>query len=165
MSVLLATRADITLEAWRAVAWQGEGVEFAAPALARMDACHESFEALVAERVAADPGALIYGVTSAPGDRAALALDAEAQARRPTALWTSMAFGEPLPRRVSRGIVLARLANMLDGHAAARGSVAQAIAACSTRMRFPPSPPRATAAPARSSRSDASFASSASASN
>ena len=129
MSIRLASRADITLDAWRAVAWQGQGVELAAEALARMDACHESFEALVRERIAADPGALIYGVTSAPGDRAALALDAEGQARRPTALWTSMAFGEPLPQRVARGIVLARLANMLDGHAAARGSVAQAIAA------------------------------------
>ena len=129
MSVRLASRADITLDAWRAVAWEGEGVEIVPEALARMDACHESFAALVRERVAADPGALIYGVTSAPGDRAATALDAEGLARRPTVLWTAMAFGEPLPARVSRGIVLARLANLLGGHAAARGRVALAIAA------------------------------------
>ena len=143
MSVRLATRADITLEAWRAVAWQGEGVEFAAQALARMDACHASFEALVRERVAADPGALIYGVTSAPGDRAAVALDAEAQARRPTALWTAMGFGEPLPRRSCAGSSWRAWPTCSTATPRRAPASRRRSPQCSIRTRFPSSPARA----------------------
>lgn len=129
MSVLIAARADITLEAVRRVAWDGEGVELAPEALARMDRCQASFAAFVEARVAEDPGALIYGTTTAPGDAAAVALTPDAQARRPTRLWTAHSFGEPLPDRVVRAIVLARLANFVEGHAAVRGRVAEAVAA------------------------------------
>src|SRR5580704_15536325 len=94
-----------------------------------MDSCAASFTALVRERVEADPGALIYGVTTAPGDGAAVALSAERIARRPTRLWTAVSYGEPLPERIVRGIVLARLANMLEGHAGVRARVASAVAA------------------------------------
>ena len=128
MSLPIATRADITLEAVRRVAWEGEAVDLAPEALARMARCHASFTALVEARLAADPGALIYGTTTAPGDGAAVALTPEAQARRPTRLWTAHAFGDPLPDRVVRAIVLARLANFVDGHAAVRGEVASAVA-------------------------------------
>jgi histidine ammonia-lyase len=129
MSVPIGTRADVSLAAVRRVAWDGEGVELAAEAIERMDRCHAAFAALVEARVAEDPGALIYGTTTAPGDGAAVALTPAAQARRPTRLWTAHAFGEPLPERVVRAIVLARLSNFVDGHAAVRGSVAQAVAA------------------------------------
>src|SRR3954470_18130740 len=129
MSVPIATRADITPDAVRRVAWDGEDVELAPAALEQMDRAHESFTAFVEARIAEDPGALIYGTTTAPGDGAAVALTPEAQARRPTRLWTAHAFGAPLPDRVVRAIVLARLANFVDGHAAARGRVATAVAA------------------------------------
>src|SRR3954447_1297511 len=128
MSVKIATRADITPEALQRVAWDGEAVELAPEAIERMDRSHASFAAFVAARVAEDPGALIYGTTTAPGDGAAVALTAEAQARRPTRLWTAHAFGAPLPERVVRAIVLARLANFVDGHAAVRAEVASAVA-------------------------------------
>ena len=82
MSVRISSRADITLEAVRRVAWDGEGVDLAHEALERMDEMHASFMALVAARLAEDPGALIYGTTTAPGDGAAVALTPEAQARR-----------------------------------------------------------------------------------
>ena len=111
------------------MAWDGEGVEIAPPALARMDRSHAAFAALVEARLAADPGALIYGTTTAPGDGAAVALTPEAQARRPTRLWTAHSFGEPLPDRVVRAILLARLSNFVEGHAAVRGTLAQAVAA------------------------------------
>src|SRR5450755_2100874 len=137
MAVLLATRSDVSLDALRSVAWDGQGVEIAPEALALMDRCRESFDALVRARVEADPGALIYGVTSAPGDAAAVALDAEQLARRPTQLWTAMSYGEPLPERVVRGIVLARLANFLDGHAAVRAEVAVAVARMLERSPLP----------------------------
>jgi len=128
MSLLLSTRADITLDAVRHVAWEGEPVELAPAALEAMDRAHASFTAFVEARLAEDPGALIYGTTTAPGDGAAVALTPEAQARRPTRLWTAHAFGEPLPDRVVRAIVLARLANFVEGNAAVRGHVATAVA-------------------------------------
>src|SRR3954449_9757333 len=129
MSVTIATRADITPDAVRRVAWDGEDVELAPAALEQMDRAHESFTAFVEARIAEDPGALIYGTTTAPGDGAAVALTPEAQARRPTRLWTAHAFGAPLPERVVRAIVLARLANFVDGNAAVRVDVARAVVA------------------------------------
>jgi histidine ammonia-lyase len=129
MAVAISTRSDITLEAVRRVAWDGEHAELTPDALARMDRCHASFAAFVRDRVAEDPGALIYGTTTAPGDGATVALTAEAQARRPTRLWTAHSFGEPLPDRVVRAVVLARLANFVDGHAAVRGAVGNAVTA------------------------------------
>ena len=89
--------------------------------------------ALVAARVAEDPGALIYGTTTAPGDGAAVALTPEAQARRPTRLWTAHAFGEPLPDRVVRAIVLARLANFVEGTRPCARRSRPRWPACSTR--------------------------------
>jgi histidine ammonia-lyase len=111
-----------------AVAWREAGLEIAPETLAAMDRCHDAFEAFVAERVRNDPQALIYGVTSAPGDAAAKALSDAGRAGRPNQLWTAMSFGESLPRRVVRAILVARLANFLDGYTAARGLLARAIA-------------------------------------
>ena len=133
----LTTREDITLEAVRRVAWAGEGVELAPDALERMDRAHASFAALVEARLAEDPAALIYGVTTAPGDGATEVLSEERRARRPTHMWTAASFGEPLPERVTRAIVLARLANLLGGHATIRAEVAAAV----TAMLESPLPP------------------------
>src|ERR1700737_2628187 len=90
-----------------------------------MDRCHRSFNALVESLQAADPGALIYGVTTGPGDRSTELLKDEG----PTRIWTAASFGERLPPRVVRAMVLARLANLVEGHAATRAEVAQAVAA------------------------------------
>jgi histidine ammonia-lyase len=126
--LFLTDRFDITLEAVSRVAWRGERIALASKALETMDRCAASFEAFVESRVRADPQALIYGVTSAPGDRATVALGPEGQASRPSRLWTAMSYGDPLPTRVTRAIVLARLANFLGGHAAVRADVATAVA-------------------------------------
>jgi histidine ammonia-lyase len=126
--IRVRTRSDVTLELVHAVAWRGASLDIAPEALALMDRCHESFEAYVAERVLSNPQALIYGVTSAPGDAAAATLTDEDRAERPGQLWTAMSFGESLPGRVVRAILVARLANFLDGHAAVRGRVAKAVA-------------------------------------
>src|SRR5437899_762054 len=123
MTLAVATRADLTLDAVRRVAWEGERVEIAPGALAVMDRCHDSFQALVEELQAADPDALIYGVTTGPGDRGTTLLTDG----RPRRLWTAASFGERLPERVVRAIVLARLANLVEGHAAARSQVALAV--------------------------------------
>lgn len=54
-----------------------------------------------------------------------------------------MSFGEPLPNRVVRAILVARLANFLDGHAAVRGQVAQAVAAMLDEPALPVVPAQA----------------------
>jgi histidine ammonia-lyase len=56
------------------------------------------------------------------------ALTSEQEDERPSQLHTAMSFGESAPRRVVRAILLARLANMVDGYAAVRGRIAQAVA-------------------------------------
>jgi histidine ammonia-lyase len=123
--VVIDTRFDITLGGLRRVAWEGEGVEITPHAVAVMDRRHRSFNALVESLQAADPGALIYGVTTGPGDRGTELLKDEG----PSRIWTAASFGERLPPRVVRAIALARLANLVEGHAAARAEVAQAVAA------------------------------------
>ena len=135
--IAVRTRSDITLELIDAVAWRGARLEIAPEALAVMDRCQRSFEAFVSDRVSRDPQALIYGVTSAPGDAAAAVLTDEAEGGRPSQLWTAMSFGDPLPDRVVRATLVARLANFLDGHAAVRGGVAQAVAGMLDRPALP----------------------------
>jgi histidine ammonia-lyase len=123
--VLLERRSDITLAAFERVAWQREPVEIAPKAAELMDRSHAAFLAYIADRLASEPDAQIYAITFGPGD--AGAVDPEHD-MRPTTLWTAASFGEPLPERVVRGIVLARLANFLEGHTGARALVATAIA-------------------------------------
>src|SRR5579875_2323906 len=98
---VLEDRHDITLDAVARVAWAGEPVAIGEGALERMDDAAAAFESLVERRLRADPQALIYGVTSAPGDAAVAALDADGRARRPTRLWTATSYGDPLPERTS----------------------------------------------------------------
>lgn len=126
MTVALAWRADITLDAFARVAWRGESVEISPDALERIGACRKAFQRLLDS----DPDMVVYGVTTGAGDRASLRLNSEErgqQARRSPHINAS--FGRALPERVVRGIVLARLANYLEGHAGVRPQVAQAVAA------------------------------------
>jgi histidine ammonia-lyase len=123
--VPLDRRSDITLDAFERVAWKREPVEISPDAVERMDRCHAAFLALIADRLASDPQAQIYAITFGPGDAGAVDPGHDT---RPTTLWTAASFGQPLPERVVRGIVLARLANFLEGHAGARGRVATSIA-------------------------------------
>ncbi len=127
MTVRLDSRHDIGLESFRRVAWEGETLSLGEAALARMTACRAAFLRLIAK----DPEIVIYGVTTGYGEAAKQRLGPEEQrafARRGMAIGGAL-FGDPLPRRVSRGIALARLANFLDGHAAVRPELAQAVAA------------------------------------
>lgn len=124
--MLIDTRTDITLEAFRRVAWKGESVEIGARAAAKMDQSHAAFDTYMKARLAEDPKAMVYGVTTAPGDAGTRLLPPDAV--RPPRLWTAASFGDALPERVVRGIILARLANFVDGHATARAEVARAMA-------------------------------------
>jgi histidine ammonia-lyase len=142
VTVVVANRADLTLDAVRRVAWDGEDLRLALTVFERMDHAHAAFEAFVAARLSEDPDALLYGVTTGPGDAANAVLSDHAAASRPPGLWTAASFGEPLPERVVRAIVVARLASFVEGHAAARPQLAAALAAMLDSGSLPAVPAR-----------------------
>jgi histidine ammonia-lyase len=127
MTLTLRSRDDISLDAYYRVAWQGEPVALHEEAVARMTACREAFLRLIDS----EPDIVVYGVTSGYGQMAHLRFTPEERRRhagRPM-LAAAASFGEPLPERVARGIVLARLANFIEGHAAVTPALATAVAA------------------------------------
>jgi histidine ammonia-lyase len=135
--VTLTRRSDITLKNFEAVAWQGEGVRVSSEALARIGEARAAFMRLIE-----DPAITIYGVTSGYGSRAGQRLkpeDRKRHAAQPNH-GTAATFGEPFPKRVTRGFVLARLANFLEGHAAVRPKVAEAVAAMLDQGSLPDVP-------------------------
>ncbi len=127
MTVVLDRLSDINLDSYRRVAWRGEGVRLSPKSLRTIADCRASFLQLIDN----DPDLVIYGVTTAMGERASYRLShAERQRHarlKPLAAATS--FGDPLPERVVRGIVLARLANFIEGNAATSPRIAEAVAA------------------------------------
>ncbi|WP_374373162.1 aromatic amino acid lyase [Dongia sp.] len=121
----LDTRADLTLDLYRRVAWEGAGLRFTKGAMARMEQARASFMKLIE-----DPELVIYGVTSGYGQHAKLRFEGEARLKhaRIPPFPTTAPFGKAAPERVARGIVLARLANFIDGHAAATPGLAVEVA-------------------------------------
>jgi histidine ammonia-lyase len=135
--ITLTRRGDITLHTFEAVAWQGAGVSLAPEAIARMEAARAAFMRLIE-----DPAITIYGVTSGYGSRAAQRLkpeDRKRHAAQPNH-GTAATFGEAFPKRVTRGFILARLANFLEGHAAVRPKLAEAVAAMLQQGSLPEVP-------------------------
>ena len=126
MTVTLDQRADINLDAAYRVAWQGEDVALSAAALARIDDCRQSFLALVES----DPSMFVYGVTTGFNQAAKTQLDDSGRARqaqrKPFA--SAVLFGDPLPERIVRTIVLSKLTTFIEGHAAVTPKLAQAVA-------------------------------------
>lgn len=135
--VTLSRRSDITLKSFEAVAWNGEGVKLAPAALARVAEARAAFMRLIE-----DPAISIYGVTSGYGSRAGQRLKPEERKRHAAQPnhGTAATFGEPFPKRLTRGFVLARLANMLEGHAAVRPKLAEAVAAMLDQGSLPDVP-------------------------
>jgi histidine ammonia-lyase len=136
VAVALGSRAEITLDVYERVAWRGESVRIEASALERADATRTAFLRLLAR-----PEVTVYGVTSGYGDRAGGRLSSDERRRQATAAASrAVSFGEPLPERVVRGIVLARLANFLDGHAAISSRLIEAVASLLENDRLPAVP-------------------------
>ena len=125
-TVVLDDRWDIDLRAVHRVAWQRHAVTLSEAALARIASSRAAFLRMVDE----DPSAIIYGVTTSMGERAHDRLSQAERDRhaqlKPFAAAT--AFGENLPERIVRGIVLARLTNFIGGHAATTPRIARAVA-------------------------------------
>jgi len=123
-SVTLERRTDIDLESYRRVAREGAGIVIGDAAAERMSAARDAFLALVES----DPSAFIYGVTTSAGDGAATLLDADQRRNLARMLGRSGAsFGESLPERVVRGMVLTRLTGMIEGNSGARPELARAV--------------------------------------
>ena len=124
--IVLDSLKDFTLASAKAVAWQGAGVRLGDRATAAMQAARERFEALID-----DPEVVIYGVTSGYGQNAKLRLSPEERKRHAAdpPMAPAVSWGDPLPDRVARAIVFARLANFVEGHAAVSPSIAEAVAA------------------------------------
>ena len=127
MTVLVETRADLTLDTARRVAWDRERVELGARARAAMRLGRQRLERILDH----DPDVTIYGVTTGLGQLARKKLTPEEREQwagsSPSRIAAS--WGDPLPERVGRGIVLARLANFVEGHAAISPDIALGVAA------------------------------------
>ncbi|MGI8714876.1 MAG: aromatic amino acid lyase [Solirubrobacteraceae bacterium] len=124
MTVALAQRSDITLDTFRRVAWNEEAVAIEPDAAELIDRRRDEFEAFVADH----PERRFYGVNVHAGDGSNQALNADEQRDYARGMQSGVSFGEPLPRRVVRGIVLARLSNLIEGHSAATSGLVQAVA-------------------------------------
>jgi histidine ammonia-lyase len=126
MTVTLITRTDINLDTFHRVAWKKENITIDEQALRRIGECRASFLQLIDS----DTDLVIYGVTTAMGELAheRLAGDERDRHARIKAFAAATSFGDPYPERVVRGMVLARLANFLDGHAATTPRIALAVA-------------------------------------
>ena len=125
MTVTLNTRADLSLEHCKRVAWGKENVVLGETATRTIASARQAFLKLID-----DPDVTIYGVNTGYGGRAKLRLDVEgrkAQAKQPTH-HRAASWGEALPDRVTRAIVFARLANFIEGHSAVSPAVATAVA-------------------------------------
>ncbi|MEM8646137.1 MAG: aromatic amino acid lyase [Pseudomonadota bacterium] len=139
MTVTINTRGDLTLENCFRVAWHGEDVQFGDAARGAMAEARARFEKLID-----DPDVVIYGVTSGYGQHAKVRLGPEerkAQAQRPPGP-AAASWGDPVPERVARALVFARLANFVEGHAALSPHIAEAVAGMLSGGPLPEVPAR-----------------------
>ena len=111
--ITLAGHRDLSREAVEAVAWGGERLALHPAALERVAAGREELAALLAG------GARVYGVNTGMGWLASVDLDPAAQAGHQRNLLLGRAVGGPpwLEPAEARALLVARLANLLSGHA------------------------------------------------
>lgn len=136
MTVILGRRADINLAAFDRVAWQGEDVAIAAEALQVIARRRDELLAFIA----ADPTRKLYGINVHAGDGSDRLMTEAEQRDYARGLHSATSFGEPLPRRVVRGIVLARLANLVEGHAGVTPELVRLVAERLDGRDLPPVP-------------------------
>jgi len=126
LTVILNNRSDVNLTTFYRVAWQQENVRIHAAALRQIEKSRACFLELIDK----DPSVVIYGVTTSMGERAShrLTLEERNLHARIKPFPAATSFGDYLPDRTVRGIVLARLTNFLEGHAATTPRIALAVA-------------------------------------
>ncbi len=124
MTYELNEAADVSLEAVRRVAWAGERVRLGPGALHAIGRRRAEFVAFVQ----AHAGDHLYGITTKHDVAARTVLDDAARAEFGRVLPpTPPTTGAPLPERVVRGAVLARLTDVLHGTAALRAETAERL--------------------------------------
>jgi histidine ammonia-lyase len=130
VTVIVDTRADFGLANYRRVALDGESVAIGPQAMVRMSRAREAF----VQMLESDRDVFIYQTTSGGGPLASIAIPPEEQLTRARLRQVRPSLGDSfgesdLPDRVVRGIIFARLADYVEGHAKSRPVVAQEIAA------------------------------------
>ena len=131
MTVVVDGLQDFTIEHYRRVAFDGEGVVIGPTALAHMDRSRSQFVRLLDS----DRTQFIYGVTSNFGPRARQVIPPQQQSTHARGVgpgrgsWGRGFGGGHLDQRVVRGILFARLANFVSGSAKVRSVVAERAAA------------------------------------
>jgi histidine ammonia-lyase len=111
----LNARADLTLALVLRVAWAGEALELTGEAKERIARRRADFESLLTN----DTEHGVYGVNQGQGEMIRYRMT-EAQIARLARLKpfpAAVTFGDFYPDRVVRAMILARFANILDGHA------------------------------------------------
>lgn len=111
--ITLAGHRDLTREAVEAVAWDGEPLALAPAALERVAHGQAELAGLLAG------GARVYGVNTGMGWLASVELDPAAQEGHQRNLLLGRAVGGPpwLEAAEARALLMARLGNLLSGHA------------------------------------------------
>lgn len=114
MTVTLTSRHDITLASFGAVAWSQARVEVPSAALNELATLRAAYERLIS----GEAETRVYGISVGQGEQAvnAMTVDEVERLARMKPLAAAVPFGPTYPLRVRRGIVLARLANLLGGH-------------------------------------------------
>jgi histidine ammonia-lyase len=128
MTVVVNSRADFTLDNFRRVAFEGEGVEIGPAARAAMAIARGGFVALLES----DRTAFIYGVTRRPGIEVSVTVPPELQRAFARSFLQHSGHGFGMgwhDERVLRGIVFARLADFVEGHGKVRPETAERVAA------------------------------------
>lgn len=121
----LNSRFDLTTDLVKRVAWQGEKIELTGEAKERIRQRRAEFERLLAHQSSHG----VYGVNQGQGEMIRYQLS-EAQMARLARLKpfpAAVSFGDYYPKRVVRAMVLARFANILDGHAFSTLRLAEAL--------------------------------------
>ena len=135
MTVVVNRRADFTLDSFRRVAFAREDVEIGPAARDAMAGARRGFLALLDS----DRTAFIYGTTTRPGVEVATAVppDEQREYARLFRAESGYGFGGGChAEQVVRGMVFARLADFVEGHARVRPEFAERVAAL-LRSRLP----------------------------
>lgn len=136
MSIEIKSRQDLTLDLYRKVAWNGETIRIHPDTVKAIDEARKEFEQFMADH----PDLTVYGYNIHVGDGAGKRLSEEDSEEYLHGLGSGVSFGEALPQRTVRGIVLSRLPGILGGNSAVRGVFAEHIASMLERPELPKVP-------------------------
>jgi len=137
-SIELRQPADLTLEVFEQIVWDGNRVVLAPALLDHVAARRASMMEVLAD------GRDVYGVTTGMGYLAGVRLSLEEQQNHQANLLLGRAVGGPpfLERDEGRAVLLARLAGFLSGHAGVTAELCQVLAE-RLNDNFVPAIPRA----------------------